>query len=340
MHTYNDDKYTRRRHLTQSTASFMMRRECWTKYTAAPHGRLAAWALREIEVRDFDEFSITRSVIERFADTSDPRLKRIMRSLVQHLHEFIRDVDLTFEEWLSAVDFLTRTGQMCTQTRQEFILLSDTLGVSMLVDAVNHRSRDGATETTVLGPFFIEGAPRLANGADISGEAPGEPLYVKGAVLATNGRPISGAGIAVWQSDTEGYYDVQRSERLNLRAAFRADIMGEFAFWSILPKYYPIPTDGPVGEMLRATGRHPYRPAHVHFMISAVGYEPLITHVFVSGDQYLDSDAVFGVKNSLIRDFERHSPGDGPDGRRIATTWRSLTYEFFMKASTPLMTQP
>lgn len=283
-------------------------------------------------MRDFDEHNITESVVERFANTPDPRLKQIMASLVQHLHRFIRDVDLSFDEWRAAIDFLTRTGQMCSDTRQEFILLSDTLGASMLVDAVNHRQRGGATETTVLGPFFVENAPRLARGADISGGATGEPLYVRGRVLTADDQPIEDATIEVWQSDSEGYYDVQQSSTLNLRAGFSSDPSGNFDFWSILPSYYPIPNDGPVGEMLRATKRHPYRPAHVHFMISAPGYETLITHVFVDGDQYLDSDAVFGVKNSLIREFPRHQPGTTPDGRSMTQAWRSLFYEFRLKS--------
>jgi len=286
-------------------------------------------------MRDFDEFNITRSVIERFGNTPDPRLMQIMQRLVQYLHDFIRDVDLTFDEWRLAIDFLTRTGQMCSDTRQEFILLSDTLGASMLVDAINHRARGGATETTVLGPFYVKSAPQLPDGADISGGAPGEPLYFRGSVRTTDAHPLPGALVEVWQSDTEGYYDVQRSDQMNLRAAFHADEKGNFSFWSIMPSCYPIPHDGPVGEMLQATNRHPYRPAHVHFMITARGYEPVITHIFPNGDQYLDSDAVFGVKNSLICDFRRHEPGRAPDGRIVAKPWRSLSYEFHLKAVAP-----
>jgi hydroxyquinol 1,2-dioxygenase len=282
-------------------------------------------------MRDFDEFNITRSVIDRFANTRNPRLKLIMQKLVQHLHDFIRDVDLTFDEWRIAIDYLTRVGKICSDSRQEFILLSDTLGASMLVDAINHRGRLGATETTVLGPFYVEGSPRLPSGSDISGNAVGEPLFFSGAVLSPGGRPLPNALIEVWQSDTDGYYDVQRSDQLSLRAAFRSGPEGEFSFWSIMPSCYPIPNDGPVGEMLQATNRHPYRPAHVHFMIAADGFEPLITHVFASGDKYLDSDAVFGVKSSLIRDFEPHPPSMAPDGRQMAAPWRSLWYEFRLK---------
>jgi hydroxyquinol 1,2-dioxygenase len=282
-------------------------------------------------VRDFDEHNITQSVIERFANTPDPRLKQILTSLVQHLHDFARDVDLSFAEWQMAIDFLTRTGKQCIGGRQEFILLSDTLGLSMLVDAINHRQRNGATETTVLGPFFVDDAPRLPLGADISGDAAGVPLHVSGVVHNTDGEPLANANIEVWQCNTEGFYDVQQSTALNLRAGFRSDDAGRFHFWSILPSCYPIPYDGPVGDMLQATKRHPYRPAHLHYMISATGYETLVTHVFVNGDQYLDSDAVFGVKNSLICDFPHHAPGTAADGRVINQPWRSLIYDFRLK---------
>ena len=282
-------------------------------------------------MRDFDEHNITDSVIERFGNTPDPRLKAVITSLVRHLHDFVRDVDLSFEEWRGAIDFLTRTGQMCSSTRQEFILLSDTLGISMLVDAINHRQRGGATETTVLGPFFVADAPRQPLGADISGAARGEPLYVTGSVASGDGTPLGNADIEVWQSDSEGFYDVQLSQDLNLRAGFKSDAQGRFRFWSILPSCYPIPYDGPVGDMLQATKRHPYRPAHVHFMISAPGYETLVTHVFVNGDRYLDSDAVFGVKSSLIRDFSHHPAGTAPDGRELTQPWHALNYDFRLK---------
>jgi hydroxyquinol 1,2-dioxygenase len=282
-------------------------------------------------VRDFDEFNITQSVMNRFSDAPDARLREVMQRLVLHLHAFIRDVDLSFDEWRTAIQFLTRTGQICSDTRQEFILLSDTLGASMLVDAINHRLRGNATETTVLGPFFVEGAERLRNGADIASGASGVPLLVRGRVTSEEQQPISGAIVEVWQSDSEGFYDVQRTVGQRLRASFETAASGTFHFWSIVPSYYPIPEDGPVGEMLRATKRHPYRPAHVHFMISAAGYEQLITHVFVNGDRYLDSDAVFGVKNSLVGDFEEHAPGAAPDGRQLDTRWQSLCYEFRLK---------
>lgn len=286
-------------------------------------------------MRDFDETTITAAVIDRFAETPDPRLKEVVTSLVQHLHAFARDVEPSFGEWGAAIDYLTRTGQICTDKRQEFILLSDTLGVSMLVDAINHRMPAGATETTVLGPFYVADAPELPHGSDISGGLAGEPLLVEGSVRATDGRPLSGACVDVWQADDDGYYDVQRPDLdgATLRARFRTDAEGRFHFWSIMPSYYPIPDDGPVGEMLKATARHPNRPAHVHFMIAAEGCETLITHVFAADSPYLDGDAVFGVKNSLIADFTREPAGTAPDGRGIGTSWRRLRYDFGLKAA-------
>jgi hydroxyquinol 1,2-dioxygenase len=284
-------------------------------------------------MRDFDEHNITAAVIERFAGTPDARLKRIMDSLVTHLHDFIRDVEPSFSEWEAAIGFLTRTGQMCDGKRQEFILLSDTLGASMLVDAINHRLPAGATETTVLGPFFVQNAPKFQNGADISGGLEGELLFVEASVAAANGTQLPGAVVDVWQSDEEGFYDVQRTDLSGaaLRGQFRADAQGRVYFRTIQPAAYPIPYDGPVGDMLTATNRHPWRPAHVHFMISAPGYETLVTHVFSAGDQYLDSDAVFGVKNSLIREFAHHQPGRLPDGTETGKHWRHLVYDFGLK---------
>jgi hydroxyquinol 1,2-dioxygenase len=284
-------------------------------------------------MRDFDEHNITQAVIDRFAGTPDARLKRLLNSLVTHLHDFIRDVEPSFAEWEAAIGFLTRTGQMCDDKRQEFILLSDTLGVSMLVDAINHRLPAGATETTVLGPFFVAGAPEFANGADISGGMKGELLFVEAKIAAADGAPLPGAVVDVWQSDDDGFYDVQRLELKDaaLRGRFRADERGRVWFKTIQPAAYPIPYDGPVGDMLTATARHPWRPAHVHFMIAAPGYETLVTHVFAAGDPYLDSDAVFGVKNSLIREFTHHAAGTLPDGTRSDQPWRHLTYDFGLK---------
>jgi hydroxyquinol 1,2-dioxygenase len=289
-------------------------------------------------MRDFDENNITDAVLESFAKTPDARLKQIVSRLTHHLHAFVRDVEPTFDEWLAAIQFLTRTGQMCSQTRQEFILLSDTFGVSMLVDAINHRLPEGATETTVLGPFYVDNAPEFALGADIGVGIEGQPLYAEGSIAAADGAPLAGATVDVWQSDDDGFYDVQAPDptKLSLRGRFKTDAEGRYRFWSIVPAFYPIPNDGPVGEMLVATNRHPFRPAHVHFMIAAPGCETLVTHVFVPGDRYLDSDAVFGVKNSLVGDFvEKPAGTKAPDGRAMSVPWRHLTYNFGLKRAAP-----
>ena len=282
---------------------------------------------------DLNEHTITQAVLDRFAGTPDPRLREMLSSLVRHLHGFVRDAEPTFEEWQAAIAFLTRTGQTCTDTRQEFILLSDVLGVSMLVDAINHRMPAGATETTVLGPFHVADVPFSPNGADLGEGLPGERLFVEGTVSAAAGAPLPGAVLEVWQSDDDGFYDVQRPELdgPQLRACLRADGQGRFHFWTIMPTTYPIPDNGPVGALLHATKRHPWRPAHLHFMISAAGHEQLVTHLFVAGSDYLDSDAVFGVKESLIQIFNQHGPGRAPDGTQVDAPWRSLSYGFGLR---------
>jgi hydroxyquinol 1,2-dioxygenase len=282
-------------------------------------------------MRDFDEFNITAAVIDRMAATPDARLKQVLSSLVKHLHDFTRDIELTTAEWELAIAFLTRTGQMCDEHRQEFILLSDTLGLSMLVDAINHRRSGDTTETTVLGPFFVKAAEQFPNGADISGGLEGTPLFVKGTVTAPDGRKLANATVDVWHADDEGFYDVQQLEKLGRyagRAQFRTEADGSFSFWSINPHFYPIPDDGPVGDMLTATSRHPNRPAHVHFMIAHEGFETLVTHVFASDSPYLDSDAVFGVKNTLIAEFAAQPAGTECDGRVIDRPYRTLAYDF------------
>ena len=284
-------------------------------------------------MRDLNEHTITAAVLDRFADTPDPRLKALLGSLVRHLHDFVREVEPSFAEWQAAVDYLTRTGQTCTNTRQEFILLSDTLGVSMLVDAINHRMPAGATETTVLGPFHVADVPFSSNGVDIGAGLAGERLFVQGSVSSADGSPLPGAVLEIWQSDDDGFYDVQRPELTepSLRTRLRADGDGRFHFWTIMPTEYPIPDDGPVGAMLKATKRHPWRPAHLHFMIASEGHETLVTHIFVEDGPYLDSDAVFGVKQSLIREFTHEAPGHAPDGRQVDGPWRRLGFDFGLK---------
>ena len=253
------------------------------------------------------EANSAETVNGRIGEGTDPRLRRVMTSLVEHLHEFIKDVELTEAEWEAAIGFLTRTGQICSDTRQEFILLSDALGVSMLVDAINHRAPEGATESTVFGPFHVEGAPELPMGTCISADGKGEICLYQGRVLDLDGRPIENALVDVWSDNADGFYDVQQPDlqpKWNNRGVFRTGPDGTYAFRGIKPVSYPIPDDGPVGQMLAALGRHPWRPAHMHFRITAPGHERLITHIFVGGDSYLGSDAVFGVKATLIADFE------------------------------------
>jgi hydroxyquinol 1,2-dioxygenase len=282
-------------------------------------------------MRDFDENNITQAVLDRVAGSRSPRVKQVSEALVRHLHAFIREIEPTIEEWEAAIRFLTETGKMCSETRQEFILLSDTLGASMLVDAINHRFPAGATETTVLGPFYVADAPELPLGADIAGDMKGKPLVVEGLVRALDGKPIAGAIVDTWHSDDDGFYDVQHLEEtggLKLRGRFRTDGEGKFWFRSIVPTFYPIPYDGPVGQMLKAQGRHPFRPAHVHFMIAAPGFQKLVTHVFIAGDKYLDSDAVFGVKNSLIRELGERGPSVSSDGRTMEGSTALLAYDF------------
>jgi len=253
-------------------------------------------------MRNIDETTITRAFVQRIESCDNPRLKEVLTSLVTHLHDFARDVKLTEAEWMAGIQFLTRTGLMCTGQRQEFILLSDTLGLSMLTIALNHAKPPGCTEATVVGPFHTDDAPHVALGADIARGAPGTPLDVDVTLRSTDGTPLAGAEVDVWQADDAGKYDVQYAgltER-RARAVMRSDAQGRVRFSTIVPTAYPVPTDGPVGQMLVATGRHPWRPAHLHFMIKASGHETLVTHLFRDGDPYLDSDVVFGVRNSLI----------------------------------------
>jgi hydroxyquinol 1,2-dioxygenase len=285
-------------------------------------------------MRNFDEFTITNAVMERLADAKDARTHQISAALVRHLHAFIREVEPTFAEWEAGIDFLTRTGHFCDDKRQEFILLSDTLGVSMLVDAINHRTAEASTETTVLGPFFVQHAPECELGSDISGGMPGEPLLITGSVCGSDGKPLAGAIVDIWHSDSDGYYDVQQLDEIGdlaMRARLRTDEHGRFWCWSIKPAAYPIPHDGPVGHMLEAQGRHPWRPAHVHFMIAAQGHEKLVTHIFASGDQYLDSDVVFGVKDSLIGAFAEKPAGKAGDGRMLDRPYCHLHHDFRLR---------
>jgi hydroxyquinol 1,2-dioxygenase len=286
-------------------------------------------------MHQINEHNITDAVVRRLEACPDPRLKEILTSLVRHLHGFVKETRLTEAEWLQGIEFLTATGHKTDAKRQEFILLSDTLGVSMLTVAQNHAQPPGTTEATVFGPFHLENAPAYLQGADIANGAPGEPLFVDATVRGPEGEVVRDAVVDVWQADEDGYYDVQIPglDQARARGVLRTDAEGRLRFRTILPVAYPVPTDGPVGQMLVASGRHPWRPAHVHFRIQAPGYKTLITHVFRAGDPYLDSDVVFGVRASLVADYVAHAPGTGPQGRAIAGRYHTLHHDFVLARS-------
>ncbi len=293
----------------------------------------------------FNDTELTAAVIKSFEETPDPRVKFLMEELVKSLHEYVRKTDLNFDEWGYAIDFLTRTGQKCTSSRQEFILLSDVLGVSMLVDAVNHREREGATETTVLGPFYVGEHKVTPHGSDVSPHnQTGERMFVQSRVTDLAGKPLAGVPVDIWHADDDGHYDSQKPDYEvtgpSSRARFITDADGRFFFRTILPCSYPIPTDGPVGEMIRQVRRHEMRPAHVHFLVAAPGYEPLVTHVFIEGDKYLDSDVVFGVKNELIARIEKRTDALMPDGKPAPTPWHLMTYDFRMRPGKGTVPKP
>ncbi len=284
------------------------------------------------ENRNLADENLTQAVLESFKNSKSERYHEIMQSLVKHLHAFVKDVDLTEDEWFKGIDYLTRTGHITDDKRQEFVLLSDVLGVSMLVIDINNRQYPEATASTVFGPFFVGGSPGFSNGDDIANGASGEPCFMKGRVLSTTCEPLSGAHIEIWQADDQGFYDVQSKDSYHVygRGHLSSDSEGYYYFWSVRPEAYPIPEDGPVGELLHAANRSPMRPAHVHFMITVPGYKTLITHVFKEHDQYLDSDAVFGVRSSLITDFEHHEPGIAPDGKKMDVPFYTMNYDFHL----------
>lgn len=255
----------------------------------------------------FTEENSAEVVIGRNANAKDKRLAEVIAAITRHLHAAVKEIEPTQQEWFEAIKFLTQTGHMCNDWRQEFILLSDVLGVSMLVDAINNRKPSGASESTVLGPFHVADAPELPMGSNICLDQKGEPMLVKGRILGTDGAPIDRVKIDVWQANDEGFYDVQQKgiqPDFNLRGVFRTGPDGSYFFKGVKPRYYPIPDDGPVGKLLGKLGRHPYRPAHLHYILEAEGYETLVTHIFDPDDAYINSDAVFGVKQSLLAKFD------------------------------------
>jgi hydroxyquinol 1,2-dioxygenase len=288
--------------------------------TAAPEATTAADLLND--------------VVERFAGTPDPRLLEIMTSLVTHLHTFAADVRLTEAEWMAGIGFLTEIGHLCDEKRQEFILASDTLGLSTLVDLLGHESGSGATESTVLGPFYLAGSPDRPNGSSTAERPSGDPALVKGRVLDADGNPIEGARVDVWQNGADMLYTVQDPDAPpeNLRGVFTTETDGGFSFVGVRPLDYPVPHDGPVGRMLAATGRHPWRAAHLHLIVSADGYRSVTTHLFDDGSKYLDSDAVFGVKASLIKHFTHHPAGaaDRPAVVGADQDWYSVEHDFVL----------
>ena len=286
---------------------------------------------------EFNQEKLTQDVLAAFAGTPDPRLRELMTSLVKHVHAFAREVDLAPDEWLAGCKFLNAVGQISTERRPEFILLSDTLGLSMMVVALEQARASGnakgateATEASVEGPFYWPGAPEMPLGADIGEGVSGDPALYLGCVTDVDGQPLAGALLDVWSGDGEGQYDVQLSDEpaMKARGRFRTDAEGRYWFWSVRPSHYPIPDDGPVGEMLRATARSIYRPGHIHMQVSAPGHVVLTTQVFVAGSPYIDEDAVFGKRDSLVGDFEAHAPGKAVDGREMKTPYSSASFDF------------
>ncbi|MBV9092526.1 MAG: intradiol ring-cleavage dioxygenase [Streptosporangiaceae bacterium] len=278
------------------------------------------------------EEALTQRVLDAFAGAESPRLRQLMTALVRHLHAFAREVRLTEAEWDAAIRFLTDTGHITTGKRQEFVLLSDVLGLSMQTITINNEARGDATEATVFGPFFVEDAPLIGNGDDMSFGAKGTPLWVEGRIRDTDGNPVGGARIDAWECDADGRYDVQYpDDRTACRARLFSDDGGNYRFWALMPVPYPIPGDGPVGRLLQAAGRSPMRAAHLHLMVSAPGHRALVTHVFDANDDYVARDSVFGVKESLVRTFEDFPPGTpAPDGRTLDRDWSKVRFDIVL----------
>lgn len=287
----------------------------------------------ESTVQLVTEDNITDLAVRRWDTAHDPRLAEIMTALVRHLHDFAREVRLTEAEWMAAMTWLTRTGQISDEKRMEFILASDVLGLSMLVVQMNHRFAPEATPATVLGPFHIEGSPDLGFGEDMSSGVAGMPLFVHGTVQDLDGAPVAGAVLDVWQADNEGIYEAQLTgvDEARLRAKYRSREDGRYCVRTIGPLGYTIPMDGTVGDLMSRTDISHFRPAHVHFLLTADGYEPLITHLFQEGAPYLDSDVVFGTKQALVVPFEQREPGPTPDGRSCSETWLEARYDFVLQ---------
>ena len=274
----------------------------------------------------------TKAVLKRFEDIPDPRLREVMQSAIKHLHAFVSEVRPTGAEWFEAIKFLTAIGQRCDDKRQEFILLSDTMGVSMLVDEINNRRVAGATPSTVEGPFHIPNAPAVAHGSSMADGAPGIPCFVTGTVRDLDGKPIAGAVLDLWQTDGEGLYEAQRGTTEPwMRGIYKTQADGSYSVRTVAPISYTIPMDGPVGAFFNCTNMSHARPAHIHFAVSAPGYHYLITHLFQKGDEYIDNDVVYGVKDALIVEFVQKPPGKAPNGDMVDTSFYEVKYDFVLE---------
>ncbi len=279
-----------------------------------------------------NEQNLTDVVLDRWKDVPDPRLRQIMGSLIKHLHAFVRDIEPTEKEWATAIDFLTRTGKMCDEKRQEFILFSDVMGVSMLVDGINHRLASGATPTTVEGPFHVPNAPPLADGGNMAKSAPGIPCFISGKVRDLDGKPVAGAKLDLWQTDGEGFYEAQRDVTEPwMRGLYRTQPDGSYTIRTVAPIGYTIPMDGPVGQLMQNTTISHMRPAHIHFCLEAPGYHRVVTHLFQRGCPYIETDVVYGVKEPLIVDFVKKPAGQAPNGEKVDTPFYVITYDFVLQ---------
>ncbi len=285
------------------------------------------------------EENLTDIAVDRWSNIPDPRLRKVMTAMVKHVHAFVREIEPTPDEWYTAIDFLTRTGQLCTGKRQEFILMSDVLGVSMLVDALNHRLDTGATPTTVEGPFHVPNAPEIADGGNMAKGAPGIPCFVSGKVRDLDGRPVAGALLDLWQTDGEGLYEVQRDvmdakrdvNEAWMRGIYHTQADGSYMIRTVAPIGYTIPMDGTIGELMKRTKISHMRPAHIHFCIEAAGYHRVVTHLFQRGDQYIETDVVYGVKEPLITDFKKMPPGKAPTGEMLKEPFYLVHYDFVLQ---------
>jgi len=277
-----------------------------------------------------DEF--TRTVLKRYEDIPNPRLREVMQAAVKHLHAFVSEVRPTGEEWFKAIQYLTAIGQKCDDRRQEFILLSDTLGVSMLVDDINNRRVAGATPSTVEGPFHVADSPEFADGTSMAGKAPGIPCFVVGTVRGLDGKPVGGAMLDLWQTDGEGLYEEQRrTAEPWMRGIYHTNPDGSYCVRTVAPVSYSIPMDGPVGEFFRNTKMSHIRPAHIHFAISAPGYHGVVTHLFQKGDAYINNDVVYGVKDALIVEFVKKPAGTAPNGEKVDGPYYEVKYDFVLE---------